>query len=77
MFVQSPILNYEKELHLYAEIIEVFAIAKKQLIQQGIHPFSQQDWLNLSNNFADSSLVQKAQQGVRLSSTYFRLDLPQ
>ena len=47
-----------------AEILEVFALAKKQLIQQGIHPFSQQDWLNLTNNFADSPLLQKAQQKV-------------
>ncbi|MDJ0679852.1 MAG: hypothetical protein QNJ18_08330 [Xenococcaceae cyanobacterium MO_167.B52] len=60
------LLNYEKELHIYAEILEVFTLGKKQLIQQGIHPLSQQDWLKLSEKFSDSAWIQSTQQKVIL-----------
>ncbi len=58
------LLDYEKQLHIYAEILEIFALAKKQLNKQGLHQKSQQDWLNLTDNFCDSSLLQKTQQKV-------------
>ncbi len=58
------LLNYEKQLHLYGEILEVFALAKKQLIQQGIHPLSQQDWLKLTDNFSDAAWIQSTKQKV-------------
>ncbi|MDJ0590831.1 MAG: hypothetical protein QNJ72_12675 [Pleurocapsa sp. MO_226.B13] len=58
------LLNYEKELHITAEILEVFTLGKKQLIKQGIHPLSQQDWLKLSEKFSDSAWIQSAQQKV-------------
>ncbi len=58
------LLDSEKQLHIYAEILEVFALAKKQLIKQGLHQKSQSDWLDLTNNFSDSTWIQKAQQKV-------------
>ena len=44
-----------------AEILKVFALAKKQFIQQGIHQDSQQDWLKATEDFPRSPWVQKAQ----------------
>ncbi|MDJ0578272.1 MAG: hypothetical protein QNJ65_24350 [Xenococcaceae cyanobacterium MO_234.B1] len=58
------LLDYEKQLQIYAEILEVFAKAKKQLTQQGLHPLSQPDWLELTKEFSDSPWVQKTQQKV-------------
>ncbi len=58
------LLDSEKQLHIYAEILEVFALAKKQLTKQGLHQKSQSDWLDLTNNFSDSTWIQKAQQKV-------------
>ena len=58
------LLNHEKELHIYAEIIEIFTLGKNQLIQQGIHPLSQQDWLKLTENFSDLPWIQSTQQKV-------------
>ena len=52
------LFDYEKELHIYAEILEVFDLAKKQFIQQGLHQKSQQDWLKLTEKFSDSSWIQ-------------------
>ena len=31
------LFTYEKELHIYAETLKVFALAKKQFLQQGLH----------------------------------------
>ena len=58
------LLNYEKELHIYAEILEVFALAKKQLNKQGLHQKSQAEWLNLTAQIFHSPLHQKTQQKV-------------
>ena len=58
------LFNYEKQIHIYAEILEVFDLAKKQLNKQGLHQKSQADWLNLTDNFSDSPLLQKIQQKV-------------
>ncbi len=58
------LLNYEQELHLYADILEVFALAKKQLLQQGLHQKSQSDWLKLTEQLADSPGIQLTQQKV-------------
>ena len=58
------LFNYEQELAIYAEILEVFALAKKQLIQQGLHQKSQQEWENLALKFEASLWGQKAQQKV-------------
>ena len=58
------LLDYEKQLHVYAEILEVFALAKKQLTKQGLHQKSQSDWLDLTDNFSDSTWIQKTQQKV-------------
>ena len=54
----------KKNFIALAEILEVFANAKKQLSKQGIHPLSQSDWLELTDNFSDSIWIQKAQQKV-------------
>ncbi len=58
------LFNYEQELNITAEILEVFALAKKQLIQQGLHQKSQQEWENLAIKFEPSPWVQKSQQKV-------------
>ncbi len=58
------LLNYEKELQIYAEILKVFALAKKQFLQQGLHQKSQQDWLKLTNEFPDSSWIRSSQEKV-------------
>ena len=58
------LLDYKKELDIYAEILEVFALAKKQLNKQGLHPLSQPDWLKLTENFSDSAWIQSTQQKV-------------
>ena len=47
-----------------AEILEVFDLAKKQFIQQGLHQKSQQDWLKLTNKFSDSSWIQSTKEKV-------------
>ncbi|MGK7874250.1 MAG: hypothetical protein AB4426_13335 [Xenococcaceae cyanobacterium] len=57
-------MTYEKELHIYAEILEVFDLAKKQLNKQGLHQKSQQDWLELSEKFSDSPWIKSSQQKV-------------
>ncbi len=58
------LFTYEKELHIYAEILEVFHLAKKQLNQQGIHQKSQLDWLELTENFSDLPWIKSSQQKV-------------
>ena len=58
------LLTYEKELHVTAEILEVFQVAKKQLNKQGLHQQSPQEWLNLTANFSDSPWIQSTQQKV-------------
>ncbi len=58
------LLNYEKELHIYADILEVFTLAKKQLLQQGLHQKSRQDWLELTAKLPDSPWIQLTQQKV-------------
>ena len=58
------LFSYEQELTITAEILEVFALAKNQLIQQGLHQKSQQEWENLAIQFEPSPWVQKAQQKV-------------
>ena len=60
------LFNYEKELQIYAEIIEVFDLAKKQLIQEGLHQKSQLDWLELTKTekFSDLPWIQSSQQKV-------------
>ncbi len=55
---------YEKELHIYAEILKVFDQAKKQFLQQGLHQKSQQDWLNLTAKFPDLPWIQASQKKV-------------
>ena len=55
------LFNYEAAIHIYAEILKVFDLAKKQFIQQGIHQDSQQDWLKATEDFPRSPWVQKAQ----------------
>ena len=64
------LLDYEKQLHIYAEILEVFALAKKQLNKQGLHQKSQSDWLNLTDNFSDSTWIQKAQHACQSILSY-------
>ena len=58
------LLTYEKELQIYAEILKVFDLAKKQFLQQGIHQNSQQDWWELTKEFSDSAWVQASQEKV-------------
>ncbi len=58
------LFDYEKELHITAEILEVFDLAKKQLNKQGLHQQSQSDWLNLTDNFSDSFWIQSTKQKV-------------
>ena len=58
------LFTYERALHITAEIIEIFELAKKQLLQQGLHQKSQQDWLKLTAEFTDSPWVQKTKQQV-------------
>ncbi len=58
------LLTYEKELHIYAEILEVFDLAKKQFHQLGLHQESQQDWLELTQKFSDSPWVRASQEKV-------------
>ncbi len=53
--------DYEAEIHIYAEILKVFNLAKKQFVQQGIHQNSQQDWLKATEDFSPFPWVQKAQ----------------
>ena len=65
------VFTYEKELQIYAEILEVFTLAKKQLLQQGLHQESQQDWLELTENFSDSPWIQSSKQKV---SQYLNLE---
>ncbi len=54
----------KKNFIALAEILEVFTLGKNQLIQQGIHPLSQQDWLKLTENFSDLPWIQSTQQKV-------------
>ena len=54
----------KKNFIALAEISEVFALAKKQLTQQVLHPLSQSDWLNLTDNFSDATWIQKTQQKI-------------
>ncbi len=58
------LLNYEKPLDIYAKILEIFALAKKQLNQQGLHPLSQLDWLRLTKEFSDLPWIQSTKQKV-------------
>ena len=58
------LLTYEKELQIYAEILRVFDLAKKQILQQGLHQKSQQDWLELTQEFSDSPWVRASQEKV-------------
>ncbi|VEP18020.1 conserved hypothetical protein [Hyella patelloides LEGE 07179] len=58
------LLTYEKELHIYAEILKVFDLAKKQFHQQGLHQESLQDWLELTEKFSDSPWVRASQEKV-------------
>ncbi len=58
------LLTYEKELHIYAEILKVFDLAKKQFHKQGLHQKSQQDWLELTKEFSDSPWIQSSQEKV-------------
>ena len=60
------LLSYEKELHIYAEIIQVFDLAKKQLNKEGLHQQSELDWLELikTEKFSDLPWVQSSQQKV-------------
>ncbi len=58
------LLNYEKPLDIYAKILEIFAVAKKQLNQQGLHPLSQLDWLRLTKEFSDFPWIQSTKQKV-------------
>ena len=58
------LFDYEKELHVYAEILEVFDLAKKQFLQQGLHQESQQNWLKLTQKFSDSPWVRASQEKV-------------
>ena len=55
---------YEKELHVTAEILEVFHLAKKQLNKQGLHQQSPQEWLNLTANFSDAPWIDSTKQKV-------------
>ncbi len=43
---------------------ELFAVAKKQLNQQGLHPLSQLDWLRLTKEFSDLPWIQSTKQKV-------------
>ena len=47
-----------------AEILEVFALAKKQLNQQGLHLLSQPDWLKLTKEISDLPWLQSTKQKV-------------
>ena len=58
------LLTYEKELQIYAEILRVFDLAKKQILQQGLHQKSQQDWLELTQEFSDSPWLRASQEKV-------------
>ncbi len=60
------LLSYEKEIQIYAEIIEVFDLAKKQLNEKGLHQKSGLDWLELikTEKFSDFPWVQSSQQKV-------------
>ena len=64
------LFDYEKELHITAEILEIFDLAKKQFIQQGLHQKSQQDWLKLTEKFSDSSWIQSTKQKVSQYARY-------
>ncbi len=64
------LLNYEKPLDIYAKILEIFAVAKKQLNQQGLHPLSQLDWLRLTKEFSDFPWIQSTKQKVSHYARY-------
>ena len=58
------LLNYEQELQITSEILEVFALAKNLIIQQGLHQNSPSDWLNLIAKFSSKPWIKKPQQKV-------------
>ena len=60
------LFSYEKELQIYAETIEVFDLAKKQLNEEGLHQKSGLDWLELikTEKLSDLPWVQSSQQKV-------------
>ncbi len=64
------LFTYEKELHITAEILEVFDLAKKQFHQLGLHQESEQDWLELTEKFSDSSWVRSSKEKVTQYARY-------
>ncbi len=57
------LLDYQLELQIIADILQVFSLAKMHLNLCGLHPDSPQEWLDLSQHFTDSTAeIQAAQQ---------------
>lgn len=60
----SWLFQYEKDLKIWAEILEVFDLAKKQLNQQGLHQKSTHDWLKSTVQLPLSPWIQSTRHKI-------------
>ena len=58
------LFRYENDLRIWAKILEVFDLAKKQLIEQGLHQKSQQDWWQSTAKLPMFPWIQSTRQKV-------------
>jgi hypothetical protein len=72
-----PLLHYRPELNTYRGVLSVYSSAKQLLTQNGLHHKSVSDWLELSQQFADSPQIQSSIQQVTQYLTSQSQHIPQ